>query len=157
MKKKQHPIHTSAQALIAPCGMNCALCASHLALRYDVKSKGVHIPYCRGCQLRDKQCAFLKKQCSRLKLKQVQYCYECPAFPCKNLRGLDTRYRSLFHMSMIENLQYIQDYGIQQFLEEEQKRWKCPACGEVLCCHNGLCFQCNVDGLKTKKHMYRWE
>lgn len=34
--------------LIAPCGMNCGLCASFLALKNEVKAKGVKIPYCIG-------------------------------------------------------------------------------------------------------------
>jgi len=47
--------------LIAPCGMNCALCASYLALVNDLKSKGIKISYCTGCRARNKKCAFMKK------------------------------------------------------------------------------------------------
>ena len=143
--------------LISPCGMNCALCSGHLALRHDVKNKGVRIPYCTGCRPRDKQCAFLKKRCTRLLEKQVVFCFECPEFPCKDLQHLDTRYCSLFHMSMIENLKYIQKQGMKKFLEKEQNQWKCPTCGDVICCHNGICFRCGIAGLQQKKKKYRWE
>jgi hypothetical protein len=27
----------------------------------------------------------------------------------------------------------------------------------VLCCHNGICFKCSIDRLRTKKQLYRWE
>ncbi len=64
------------ELLIAPCGMNCALCSGYLALKHDVKSQGVGMPYCAGCRPRGKNCAFLKKRCELLGQGQVQYCYQ---------------------------------------------------------------------------------
>jgi len=42
-------------------------------------------------------------------------------------------------MSMIENLEFIREYGMKKFLEKEGAKWKCPECGGEICCHNGLC------------------
>lgn len=145
------------QELIAPCGMNCGICSGYLALKNDVKSKGIRMAYCTGCRPRDKMCAFLKKRCNRLLEGQVQYCYECDDFPCANLLKLDKRYRALYRMSMIENLEYIKENGVEQFLKREEEKWKCPQCGEIICCHNGICFSCRLDKLKNKKKLYRWE
>jgi hypothetical protein len=145
------------EELIAPCGMNCGICSGYLAARYDVKSKGIKMPYCTGCRPRNKQCAFLKKRCSLLLEGKVQYCYECKDYPCERLVHLDKRYRSLFRMSMVENLEYIRDNGITQFLEREDEKWRCPECGAVICCHNGICFNCGLSKLKNKKKLYRWE
>jgi len=47
--------------LIAPCGMNCSVCSSYFAHKYDLRSKGVRVPYCTGCRPRDKKCAFLER------------------------------------------------------------------------------------------------
>ena len=58
-------------------------------------------------------------------------------------------------MSMIENLEYIRDKGIDKFLEKEREKWQCPDCDGVICCHNGLCLKCNLDKLIHKK-TYRW-
>ena len=143
--------------LIAPCGMNCGICSGYLAFKYNVKSKGVRMPYCIGCRPRDKQCAFLKKRCNLLLEGKVQYCYECEDFPCTRLQHLDKRYRSNFRMSMLENLEYIRENGIEQFLLKEEEKWKCPECGATICCHNGICFNCGLDRLKNKKKLYRWE
>ena len=143
--------------LIAPCGMNCALCAGYLASKNDVKSKGIRMPYCAGCRPRNKQCAFLKKRCTKLLTNKVNYCFECNDFPCKNLEKLDKRYSTFFRMSMIENLQFIKDQGIARFIEQDMTKWKCPSCGETICCHNGICFSCDLDKLKSKKKVYRWE
>jgi hypothetical protein len=145
------------EQLIAPCGMNCGLCSSYLATRYDLKSKGIQESHCTGCRPRNKQCAFLKKKCNSLLNGGVQYCYQCPDFPCERLQHLDKRYRTLYRMSMIENLEYIKKNGILQFLTREQEKWKCPQCGEVICCHNGICFGCGLDNLVNKKNRYRWE
>jgi hypothetical protein len=51
---------------------------------------------------------------------------------------------------MIENLEFIKKYGIGRFLEEEAVKWRCSACGGVICCHNGLCYKCNLDKLRQK-------
>ncbi len=115
------------------------------------------MPYCTGCRPRDKKCAFLKKGCELLLIGKVKYCYECDDFPCERLERLDKRYRTYFKMSMIENLEYIKENGINQFLEMEEERWKCPECGAVICCHNGICFDCGLSKLKNKKKLYRWE
>jgi hypothetical protein len=60
-------------------------------------------------------------------------------------------------MSMIANLQSIRNRGMAQFLQDETNKWQCPGCGDIICCHNGLCFSCGLEKLKTKKQKYRWE
>lgn len=145
------------EELIAPCGMNCAICSGYRAFEHDVKSKSIGMPYCSGCRPRGKKCAFLKKRCSLLLDGKVKYCYECDDFPCQRLSHVDKRYRTHFRMSLIENLEYIRDNGLNQFLEMEQGKWKCPECGGVICCHNGLCFSCSIDRLRQKKQKYRWK
>jgi hypothetical protein len=145
------------EQLIAPCGMNCAVCSAYLALKHEAKSKGIRIPYCSGCRPRDKKCAFLKRRCQLLLNRQVEYCHECRDFPCQRLRAVDQRYKTLFRMSMIENLEYIRKKSTDEFLAREQEKWKCPSCGGVICCHNGLCFDCGLGALRQRKQKYRWE
>jgi uncharacterized OB-fold protein len=58
---------------------------------------------------------------------------------------------------MIENLEYIKQNGIERFLENQEEEWKCPECGAVLCCHNGICFNCGLELLRSKKKLYKWE
>ena len=145
------------ERLIAPCGMNCGVCSRYLALKYDVRSKGVSIAYCSGCRPRDRKCAFIKKRCQLLLNREIEYCYACQDFPCPCLRTIDRRYRTFFRMSMIENLEYIRDNGIDRFLTKETEKWKCHSCGGTICCHNGLCFDCDLNGLRQTKQKYRWE
>ena len=146
-----------SEDLIAPCGMNCTVCSGFLASKYDVKKKGVRMAYCTGCRPRGKKCAFLKKRCELLLNGKVEFCHECEEFPCKNLKHIDTRYRTFFHMSLIGNLQFIKEHGLTEFLESQREKWQCPDCDELICCHNGICFSCGLQKLKHKKKLYRWE
>ena len=145
------------EELIAPCGMDCAVCSSYLALKNDVRAKGVRMAYCKGCRPRDKKCAFLKKKCELLLKNKVRFCYECEEFPCENLEHIDKRYQTFFRMSLIDNLKLIKKHGLTKFLESQKKKWQCPNCGEVICCHIGICFSCDLEKLKNKKKRYRWE
>jgi hypothetical protein len=145
------------EELIAPCGMNCGICSGYLAFKHDIKSQGIRMPYCLGCRPRDKKCAFLKKRCDLLLSGKVQYCYECSDYPCEKLNRIDKRYSGLYRMSMIENLEFIRKNGIMGFLEIEERKWKCPDCGGVISCHNGICFSCGLEILRTKKNLYRWD
>ncbi len=129
------------QKLIAPCGMNCGICVSFFGYAVNGRKRKIT---CIGCRSRDKQCAFLKKQCEILTNKKVEYCFECNDFPCENLRKLDKRYREKYKMSMIENLNYIKKNGIKKFLDKERNRWKCPKCGGVICVHTRICYTCAI-------------
>ena len=143
--------------LVAPCGMDCNVCSGYLAMLHDMRSKGIRLSYCKGCRPRDKKCAFLKKSCPHLLKHSVTYCYECKDYPCERLKQIDTRYKTFFRMSLLENLSSIKKNGIEKFLRVEEEKWRCPTCGGVICCHNGLCFQCDSDRLRNKSQMYRWE
>jgi len=46
-------------------------------------------------------------------------------------------------MSMIDNLEFIRDNGIDKFLRRQAKKYKCPTCGGTVCVHNGRCYECD--------------
>jgi len=144
------------EILIAPCGMNCGVCTSYLAMKNDLKKKGFGKKYCPGCLPRGKNCAFLKKQCDLLGKGLIRFCYDCQDFPCRRLKSLDERYRTKYHMSMIENLNSIKKDGLDKFLEKEASKWRCPECGGVICCHNGICYQCQLEKLR-RSPKYLWD
>jgi len=137
--------------------MNCSVCSAYLALKFDLKKKGFGRTYCAGCLPRGKNCAFMKKQCGLLGQGLVRFCFLCADFPCRRLEALDKRYRTFYHMSEIENLNFLKERGVEAFLEKERAKWRCNRCGGVICCHNGLCYNCDLDKLREKKLKYRWE
>jgi hypothetical protein len=144
------------EELIAPCGMNCGVCANYLALQYDLKKKGFHKSYCPGCRPRGKNCTYMDNHCHLLGKGLISFCYECNDFPCCKLKYLDKRYRTFYHMSNIENLEFIKINGMESFLKKEAQKWKCPQCGGAISCHNGICFNCNPQDLRNRTIISRW-
>ena len=144
------------ETLIAPCGMNCALCISYQAMKNDLNQQGFKRRYCPGCRPRGKNCTFMASQCDLVGKGRVRYCFECDDYPCARLRALDKRYRGKYHMSMLDNLESIRRDGIASFLAEQETAWRCPECGGVICCHNGLCLQCKLDVLRQRRG-YHWD
>jgi hypothetical protein len=157
-KRKLKPIpaeEVTEEDLIAPCGMNCGVCASYLAMKYEVKSHGIKMSYCRGCLPRAKGCTVNKSGgCLKLIGLTVRSCLECEKFACENNLRWDSVYRERYDMSPVENLRCIREHGMETFLEQQREKWRCPVCGGVISCHNGICFGCGLDNLKNKKNKH---
>ena len=126
------------EKLIAPCGMNCGIC------KYHYREKNT----CPGCRELDKNTASTRfncivRDCKILKNRNWSYCSDkCEKYPCKRLKALDKRYSTKYHMSMVKNLRYIKEKGIDSFLEKEEKKWECPNCNGIVTCHGGMCLSC---------------
>lgn len=126
--------------LIAPCGMNCAICLGY----QREKNK---CPGCRETDAYESSCGrkCIIRSCETLKINNWSYCSDlCEKFPCIRLKNLDKRYKTKYGMSMIENLENIKKFGVEKFVKSEQERWKCPKCGELLCVHRDFCLKCKI-------------
>lgn len=119
--------------LIAPCGMNCGICLAYLR----PKNK------CKGCRSEIDGKPVTRVNCRIKKCeKQNEFCLDCDVFPCSRLKQLDKRYRLKYKMSMIENLLFIKENGLQDFVKKEKDRWICLNCGGTICVHKGYCIAC---------------
>ncbi len=123
--------------LIAPCGMNCGLCRAYGRERQP----------CLGCRGDDSNKTKTRltcriKNCEKIIEGGIDYCFDCSDFACKTLSHLDARYRKTYGMSMIENLYSIKNSGIKKFVKNENERWLCPVCGELICVHKPECCSC---------------
>jgi RNA polymerase subunit RPABC4/transcription elongation factor Spt4 len=125
------------KSLIAPCGMNCLLC-----LAYEREKRPC--PGCRNIDINDKgsRVRCIIKKCEYLMETDSGFCYECEKYPCRRMRQLDKRYRTRYSMSMLENLAYIKQHGMKDFIMQEDKRWTCPQCGSFLSVHRDSCLSC---------------
>lgn len=125
--------------MIAPCGMNCALC-----MGYQRKKN-----HCEGCNsLTHTRVKCVIKYCEHLKESEKKFCSGCGKYPCRRLKDLDKRYRTKYGMSMIENLNMIKEKGIRYFVNNEKSRWKCPSCGNIICVHRPACTICGAERKK---------
>lgn len=122
--------------MIAPCGMNCFICLAHLRTKN----------YCSGCMSTDSNkvdhCMVCRiRNCDKL---LTAYCFNCDDYPCDKIRHLDKRYRGKYHMSMIDNLNYIKVNSLDKFLLMEANKWTCKSCGAILTCHRDNCLKCGA-------------
>ncbi|MDO8507195.1 MAG: DUF3795 domain-containing protein [bacterium] len=111
--------------LIAPCGMNCGICLHYL--RAENK--------CTGCfSGRKVNGRPIKCSIKLCKDRRGEYCFDCDKFPCERLDRLDKRYRERYGMSEIENLEFIRDKGMDEFIKRERGKWQSDK--GILCVHD---------------------
>jgi hypothetical protein len=127
--------------LISPCGMNCRLCWGY------IREKNT----CPGClRIGDQESPKSKcrtsckiRNCDHITSGKTKYCSKsCDSYPCARLKQLDKRYRTRYGMSMIDNLNMINEFGIRHFIRKEKENWICPECGELICVHRPTCLSC---------------
>ncbi len=123
------------RTMIAPCGMNCEVCYVHLKEKNpclgcrgqdDLKPE-----HCRKCAIKD--CAVTQ---------DLDFCFHCLSFPCLRIKRLDKGYRERYQVSLIDNAIALKQIGMAQYVREERARWKCAACGGIICLHDRVCSEC---------------
>ena len=119
--------------LIAPCGMNCRVCYSYMRSRNP----------CPGCRSPDiiKKCKIV--MCEKRVQNGWPTCAQCDK-RCPRLKNLDKRYRLKYHMSMIDNLTVIRNHDMDYFLQEQEEKYSCPACGAIISVHRNECPACGA-------------
>ena len=126
--------------LIAPCGVNCGVCIGYLREKNKCcgcLDSGSNKPaHCLKCG---------KKFCDEHNKVEFTYCYECHKFPCVKIKNLSKRYVEKYQCNLIENGKFIQQYCIEEFLNQEKVKWKCKNCGEILSVHRSTCLNCGKE------------
>ena len=135
-----------APELIAPRGLNCALCRAYIAYRLGIPRVRGKVTYCTGCFPRGKNC-YIKRGCKKLSKHQLESCSECDTMPCEKLAHLNDRYRERYGLSRVENLKLLKAKGMDEFIKNQTASYTCPSCGDVICVHDAKCLVC---GFKRK-------
>ena len=133
-------VRAQREELIAPCGMNCAVCSRYLAHVNNLKRS-----QCIGCRPRGKKCAYLFRECGEPRDsagRKARFCFACREYPCERIDHMDKRYRAHYGMSVKENLELIRDKGVRSFLRAQAKKYRCSTCSGMISTHNGKCFRC---------------
>lgn len=129
--------------LIAPCGMNCAVCSKYLAYVHGLKKS-----QCSGCRPDNKHCTYLFEKCAGINKNRsgnanAPFCFECELYPCKEIKRMDARYTKNYGMSTIENLNIIQTSGLEELMKIQIEKYRCHRCGDLISTHNKKCFNCD--------------
>lgn len=127
--------------MMAPCGVYCGACPSF----------GMT---CRGCGSEDrKQKRTSKWHCSIRRCclleKCLNLCSQCPDFPCNTIGKLrnshpkDEKYR--YRHEIYQNLSEIQKQGIEEWLQSQEEKWRCPVCGGRIIFYRYCCTGCGYE------------
>ena len=101
---------------IACCGIDCGLCP-----RFYTKGSSV-CPGCGGLDFKEVHPSCGVLTCCAVK-KGFEVCSECSDYPCKRFSSYSAGCDSFVtHKKMFENLEYIKNNGIEQFLENQKER-----------------------------------
>jgi len=132
-----------SKELIAPCGMNCAICSNYLAYVNKLNRS-----QCRGCRTSNKKCTYLFEKCTGINHPiegnvDAKFCFECDQYPCNEINRMDRRYRENYKISVKENLEYIKENGVKKLVAKEYDEHQCSRCGDLISVHNKKCFKCD--------------
>ena len=114
---------TKKYPTIGVCGLDCGLCPRYYTIGLS------RCPGCGGIDFFDKHpsCSFIT--CC-VKKKNLEVCAECSDYPCSKFKS-DEEYQQLKESSsypsnkkVLPNLNFIKEYGIEKFIEQQKKRIK---------------------------------
>jgi rRNA maturation endonuclease Nob1 len=90
----------------------------------------VNAVYCVDCDI--KRCA---------ENKQVEYCFECDEYPCSRLVDFKNDEHP-HHSIVLQNLNFIQEQGVDEWLRVQKTRWSCANCGTSFTWYAQVCKMC---------------
>ncbi|MFX1315291.1 MAG: DUF3795 domain-containing protein [Promethearchaeota archaeon] len=142
--------------LLAPCGLYCGVCSIYIAHRdnnlkfkqvllpvykafaksvEDISctgclSEGIVFPICKSCQI---------KKCTNE--KGIDGCHQCDDFPCKFINNFPV---PIAKKVILRSIPSWRELGTEKWVEEEEKRYLCPNCGNPLFRGAKRCNKCKV-------------
>lgn len=123
--------------MVAPCGLFCHVCpvykaADNPSLRQAVAQRlGIREQQatCRGCRPEKGLPPIMGEpicptyDCA-INHKGVEFCHQCPEFPCLKLAPCADKALELPHNTKIYNLVLLQRRGLEEGLEHAEERWR---------------------------------
>ena len=147
--------------LVGRCGLYCGSCLIYRAYKdseqlrqkiakrekckpEEIRCEGCQTVFTNGWDLKDehwgKNCRIIK--C--LEAKGLNFCYECDTFPnCKKFRQI-ANYCLKRNEDLVENLNKIKVGKVQEWLEDEDLKWRCQECGKPIAIQLKECYWCGA-------------
>ena len=126
--------------LLAPCGLYCGACGILIAHRDDNQKfkEKLSAAYgcspdeivCQGClsDVRFKYCAVCPIRSCTLE-KKYEGCHQCEDFPCAMIDNFPV---PVGKKVILRAIPAWREMGTEKWVEEEEKRYRCPHCGYEL-------------------------
>lgn len=149
-----------SKKLVGRCGLYCGACPIYRAfkdsekLRQKIAVEENRSPEeirCEGCQTvltkgwnsREswgRNCGIVK--C--LQSKKLNFCYECDVYPnCQKFRRV-ADFSSERDENLVDNLDKIRQGKVEEWLKEEDKKWKCDKCHRPVSMYLEECHWCGA-------------
>ncbi len=136
----------------AYCGLCCGGCSNFQATREGrelemaaLAGQPVQAITCQGCKT-DTVAAWCAecgiRACAGK--KGIGYCIECADFPCADWKAFETDPKYVYHLEALPNMKAIKARGLAAWLKEQDRRWRCPSCGERISWWDKACKACGA-------------
>jgi len=136
--------------MAAVCGLYCPSCSLYIATREDparleaLSRKLGHSPeemICHGCGsdrrgIHCRDCRFLSCTAE----KGIDFCEDCPEFPCEELKVFQTR--APHRAELWESFRQRKVLGWEAWSERMEKDYACPGCGTLNSAYDPVCRKC---------------
>ena len=138
--------------LLAPCGLYCGVCSVYMASRdsnqklkdklanaYGVTPEQVA---CKGC-LSNERFVYCQTCAIRTCVMDKNYegCHQCNEFPCKLIDDFPIPVGKKVILRSVPDRKKL---GTEKWVEEEEKRYYCPECGNKIFRGVVKCNQCKA-------------
>jgi hypothetical protein len=139
--------------LAAYCGLYCGSCETlrawrekdYLLLKKEAEESGrlQEEIRCEGCKSDD-----VIFWCQRCRIKGcaiergLDFCSACIDFPCDLL--LEFEGSQPHHRGVTSELRKIQESGVDEWLKEQDEKWRCPSCDSRTTFYDNECKKCGV-------------
>ena len=140
--------------LAAVCGLFCPACTVYIGTNEDPErlkalasriGRKVEELECHGCRT-DKRCFFCTSLCTMAKCaaqKGVDFCGQCPEYPCSDLRTFQA---AMPHrIELWEWLERINDAGYETWYAEMIEHFSCRRCGIMNSAYDLKCRKCGEE------------
>jgi hypothetical protein len=156
------------EPLAAACGTFCGACPAYLAKHSDDEQIKMKLPkrsssgpakapkgippsnwmdglICDGCLSGGMLAAHCQMCAIRICAANKQNnhrCSDCKDLPCYRITNLINMGHYLHRNEYLPNLKKIREMGVQEWVKEEEERWRCPQCSLPMSWYDATCARC---------------
>lgn len=146
------------------CGLYCGACDILLAYKKGYQDKVASFLNVEPSQIKCHGCKTdtLFINCQNCKIRNcainrnMEHCNDCNDYPCNIFNELIHDFSNQFklpHLKIIpKNLLTIKNIGVNPWLSEQEKQWKCPECQTSFSWYTPNCTNCGKDLEKIKDY-----
>lgn len=121
------------------CGLYCGACPVMLGTKAGTEANA-----CHGCKS-EKPAGFCAecgiKACARG--RGYEFCHECGELQtCERIRQFMADEKWPYHQGVMKNLEIISRDGVERWLAEQERRWRCAECGAAHSWWDETCREC---------------